>query len=70
MLTGMDEHGREVARRRERVPERRHLHEIGPRGRDQMDGLDGQGTAPKLGRTPKARLVKGASTPRRRRAAH
>ena len=34
MLAGMDEHRGEVRRRGERVPERRHLHEIGARGGD------------------------------------
>ena len=42
MLAGMDQDRREVGRGGERVPERRHLHEIGTRGGDQMDGLGGQ----------------------------
>ena len=37
MLAGVDQHRLEIRRGGERVPERRHLHEIGPRGGDQVD---------------------------------
>ncbi len=40
MLAGMDQHRRKAGVRRERVPERRDLHEIGPHRGDQMDALD------------------------------
>jgi hypothetical protein len=39
MLAGMDQHRLEARLGGERVPERRHLHEIGPRRGDEMDAL-------------------------------
>ena len=42
MLAGMDEDRRMVAARLQRVPERGHLHEIGPRRGDQMNLAYGQ----------------------------
>jgi hypothetical protein len=37
MLAGVDQHRLEIRRGLERMPERRHLHEIGSRGGDQVD---------------------------------
>jgi hypothetical protein len=37
MLAGVDQHRLEIGRIAKRVPERRHLHEVGARGGDQVD---------------------------------
>ena len=37
MLAGVDENRREILGRGQSVPERRHLHQVRPRGRDQMN---------------------------------
>jgi hypothetical protein len=39
MLAGVDQHRLEIGRSGQRVPERRHLHEIGPGRCDEMDAL-------------------------------
>jgi hypothetical protein len=61
MLAGMDQHRLEARRRGERVPERRHLHEIRARGGDQMDALGHGG-----GGSGQVKIGLGDTSPQRR----
>jgi len=66
MLAGMDEDRREIAARLKRVPERRHLHEIGARRGDQMDNAGWQRRLPLL-RHPVGKIARRVNRARRPR---